>query len=105
MTTRWHWRLLEGKAVAPTSVPAASPPAASANSFAIQIGAYANDTAVKEQRDKLNAAGLKSYTEVLNTPQGPRTRVRVGPFASKDAADKAHAKLKSAGLDGTVVPL
>jgi cell division septation protein DedD len=30
--------------------------------------------------------------------------VRAGPFATKEAAEKARTQLKKAGLDGKVVP-
>jgi cell division septation protein DedD len=31
------------------------------------------------------------------------TRVRAGPYATREAAEKARAQLKKAGLDGQVV--
>jgi cell division septation protein DedD len=33
------------------------------------------------------------------------TRLRAGPFATREAAEKALAALKAASLDGQVVPL
>jgi DedD protein len=45
---------------------------------------------------KLKAAKMPHYTEAL---QGNLTRVRAGPFATKDAADKALQKLKGLGLE------
>jgi len=50
--------------------------------FVVQIGAFAEDAKVKEVRLKLEKAGYKTYTNIANTKDGPRTRVRVGPFAS-----------------------
>ena len=47
---------------------------------------------------------MPSYTEASDSPQGPRTRVRAGPFATKEAAEKAQAKAKSIGVNGTVSP-
>jgi DedD protein len=90
---------LEGKSVAPTS------PSSSSSSFAVQIGAFASAEKVKELRDRLGAAGLKTYTENLTTPQGPRTRVRVGPYSTHDAAEQARERVKGLGLDGSVVSL
>jgi phytoene desaturase len=55
-------------------------------------------------RDQLVGNGLKSYTESVSTPQGLRTRVRLGPFTSREAADRARQKLKTMKLDGSVVP-
>jgi DedD protein len=44
---------------------------------------------------KLAAAKVPYYTEVA---PGNLTRVRAGPFASKEAAEKASARLKGLGL-------
>jgi DedD protein len=71
----------------------------------VQIGAFASTEKVKELRDKLSAAGLKTYIETLSTAQGTRTRVRVGPYPSHEAAEKARERVKGVGLDGAVIPL
>ena len=49
---------------------------------------------------KIAGAKLPYYTEPA---QGNLTRVRAGPFASRDAADQALAKLKELGLKPGVV--
>jgi DedD protein len=92
---------LEGKDITPTSTSSDH----GAESFAVQIGAFSNADKVKEVRDRLQAAGLKPYTENLSTAQGPRTRVRVGPFATHEAAEAAREKVKGLGYDGSVVTL
>ena len=74
--------------------------AAAAGAYAVQIGAFITDEKVQEARDKLSAAGIKTYTEKLDTKNGERTRVRAGPFASKDAADEARDKIKGLGFTG-----
>jgi DedD protein len=71
----------------------------------VQIAAFSAADKARSLRDQLTANGLKSYTESVSTTQGVRTRVRLGPFASRDAADHAKQKLKSMKLDGSVVPL
>ena len=40
-----------------------------------------------------------------DTAAGPRIRVRVGPFTSRDDADKARASARSAGLAAAVLAL
>lgn len=91
--------LLEGK-------PAASKPAAAADGrFVVQVGAFAEVTAAREARQKVEKLGLKTYTQVVETSGGKRIRVRVGPFASRDEADKASSKIKSAGLASAVYTL
>ncbi|MBS0447883.1 MAG: SPOR domain-containing protein [Proteobacteria bacterium] len=91
--------LLEGK---DAPKPAA---AADASRFVVQIGAYAEASAAQETRQKVEKLGLKTYTQVAETPNGNRIRVRLGPFASRDDADKALAKAKSAGLSGVILTL
>lgn len=83
----------------------AAAPIPDSGSFAVQVGAFSSADAVKDVRSKLSAAGLKSYTEPLKTPQGDRTRVRLGPYATREAAEQARGRLKGIGLDGSVVPL
>lgn len=76
--------------------------AAAGGSHVILIGAYANPGNVKVLRSKLDQIGVKTYTETLTSPQGNKTRLRAGPFPSKDAADKALEKMKRIGVSGVV---
>lgn len=69
----------------------------------LQAGAFATEKAAAEQVGRLRKVGVKTYTEKVRTGQGERIRVRVGPFASREAADRARAKLKSAGIDSALV--
>lgn len=66
--------------------------------WAVALDAFADAKNVKQLRAKLSAAGLKSYTETVKTGKGELTRVRAGPFASKEAAEKARTKLEAMGL-------
>jgi DedD protein len=73
--------------------------------YAVQVAAFSAAEKARGLRDQLVAGGMKSYIETVSTAQGPRVRVRLGPFPSRDAADRAKQKLKSMKLDGSVVPL
>lgn len=73
--------------------------------FVVQIGAFADAAALNQARSRADRSGLKSYTQVVETSAGKRTRLRVGPFDSRDAADRAAAKLKAAGLPAAVLTL
>ena len=64
----------------------------------VPLDAFSDMKNVKQLRTKLSAAGVKSYTEPVKTSKGELTRVRAGPFASKEAAEKARAKLDAMGL-------
>ena len=76
---------------APKAEPAPAPQPA-ANEYVIQVGAFARPESVTA---KLKAAKLPYYTEPM---PGNLTRVRAGPFSSREAADQALAKLKELGL-------
>lgn len=73
--------------------------------FAVQVGAFKDETRLAQAREKVAAARLPHYAERLGVDQGGLTRLRAGPFPTREAADKAAAQLKSAGLDARVVPL
>jgi DedD protein len=75
-----------------------------AGQWVVQLGAYKEAGNVKLLLSKLKGVGVPAYTEKLDSPQGPRTRVRAGPFASQDAAEKARTKIKIIGVDGPVAP-
>ena len=63
--------------------------------FVVPAGAYVDPAGVIE---KLKDAKIPHYTEPIATKQGTVTRVRAGPFASRDVADKALQQLKDLGL-------
>jgi DedD protein len=66
--------------------------------FVIQVAALAEIEKVKELTEKLAQAKLPYYTESVAIAAGRVTRIRVGPFASRDAAERALEKLKDLGL-------
>jgi DedD protein len=85
-------------------------PVAAANESAelrlvVQVGAFADAAKAREVRLKLEKAGLKTYTQVADSKEGKRTRVRVGPFASKAEADQAALKIKALDLPATILSL
>jgi len=84
---------------------AASPAAADQGRFIVQVGAFADADKVREVRERLERSGLKTYTQVVDTKDGKRTRVRLGPFDSRAEADKAVGRVKGAGLSASVLTL
>ncbi|HUR87751.1 MAG TPA: SPOR domain-containing protein [Ramlibacter sp.] len=90
--------LLEGKPVANT-------PVDGEGRFVVQVGAFADAVKARETRLKVEHAGLKTYTQVVETKEGKRIRVRVGPFASKADADRAAEKVKGLDLQASVLTL
>jgi DedD protein len=96
------------------AAPASAPRAAAATTdeatdaagrFVVQVGAFADAAAARETRGKVEKLGLKTYTQVVETSSGSRIRVRAGPFASREEADKALAKAKAAGMTAVVLTL
>ncbi len=73
--------------------------------FVVQVGAFADVAAVREARSKVEALGLKTYAQAVETDKGTRTRVRAGPFETREEALKVQARLKAAGLPGAVLAL
>ena len=92
--------LLEGRA----TQPAAGAPAEDGR-FIVQVGAFADAEKAREARTKLERAGLKTYTQVVETKDGKRVRVRVGPLTSRAEADKAASRIKELGLTASVLTL
>ncbi|MGZ5041083.1 MAG: SPOR domain-containing protein [Usitatibacter sp.] len=83
----------------------AKPAAPPLEGFAVQVGAFKDEEKLKQAREKLAAAGIRHYIERRDTQSGELTRLRAGPFPTREAAEKALAAVKSASLDGQVVPL
>ena len=91
-----------------SAAPPAAKPAVAAQAaprlegFAVQVGAFRDEETLRQARAKLAAAGLAHYTERIG---GGLTRLRAGPFPTREAAESARAALKLVAIDGQVVPL
>lgn len=96
--------LLEGRA-APPAVTNPVESAASESRLIVQVGAFADASKAREIRAKLEKAGLKTYTQLIETSEGSRTRVRVGPFTNRADAEKAAGKIKTLDLPAAILTL
>jgi DedD protein len=76
---------------------------AGGTSFALQAAALGSEAAARDLMAKLKQAGFAPYTERVSTAKGDRIRVRVGPYATREDAEQARAKLKSLGISADVV--
>jgi DedD protein len=90
--------LLEGKAVAST-------PIEGEGRFVVQVGSFSDNVKARETRLKVEHAGLKTYTQVIEKDGKRLIRVRVGPFATKADADRAAEKVKGLDLQPAVLTL
>jgi DedD protein len=90
------------KPAAAATVPA---PAAVPNApHVVLIGAFSDEANVQNLKQKLTELRIPVYTEALDSPQGKKTRVRAGPFVSREAAEQALVKMQRIGVSGPVVP-
>jgi DedD protein len=72
--------------------------------FVVQVGAFSDATKAKNQPRSLESNGIKkAYTEMIKNENIKVTRVRVGPFSTREAAEKEQKKLKELGVNGVVI--
>lgn len=76
---------------------------AKSQGYVILLGAFANADNAKQRQAKLNALGVRFYTEKVKTPSGEKLRVRAGPYATREEAEKVLGRLKSQGITDGVV--
>lgn len=63
--------------------------------YVVPVGAYADpDDAIA----KLKSAKIPFFTERVATEKGTVTRVRAGPYASREAAERALKRIRSLGF-------
>ena len=84
--------LLEGKSVASDRV-------------IVQVGAFSDPAKLREVRQKLEKSGFKTYTQVVDKDGKPTTRVRVGPYDSRDEAEKAAARIRKLDLSPVLLKI
>jgi DedD protein len=72
--------------------------------FVIQVGAYSDEQKVKEIREKLEKAGLHTYTQVVEK-DGKKIRIRIGPFTSKEDANRQLQKVKNLNFQPNLLTL
>lgn len=71
--------------------------------FLVLLGAFSSTANATQRQAKLAALGVKFYSETAKTPTGEKIRVRAGPYASRQEAEKVRDMLKGKGIqDGLV---
>ncbi|MDY0057359.1 MAG: SPOR domain-containing protein [Methyloversatilis sp.] len=74
-------------------------------SFALQLGVFSDAANVAKLRARSKELGFASFTEDVKLADGQtRTRVKVGPFSSRAAAEAAQRKLEAAGMRSMIAP-
>jgi DedD protein len=80
-------------------------PVAKSGQLVIQLVAVRDPASARQVYEKAKSLKFPAYTEQLTVSNGVVTRVRVGPYDSKQAADAARAKLAQAGFEAKVITL
>jgi cell division protein FtsN len=101
----------EAAAPAPAAAPAApaaapaAPAAASADGYVyyLQAGAFREMTDAENTRAKLALLGFEATISDRASDSGVLHRVRLGPYAQVESANKARAKLLDSGVDVAIV--
>jgi len=81
---------------APAPAPAATPPAAVSGAWRIQLGAFSQRGSAQALFRKLSDRSALAGRQAYYIPVGAITRLQVGPFASRAAAQAACDALKQA---------
>ena len=95
-------------ATAPAAAPApttTSPPLAAVGTAAgyyINVGLFANEANARKAQARLLNEGLPAFRQELDSPKGRRTRVRVGPYDTRAAADDAASAIRAMALEAVV---
>jgi DedD protein len=97
-----------------------TPPPVNSELFVVQLGAFTDQAKANQKLQSLQAKdiasviGAEAYTETIKAEKGldknvekgigkgDITRVRVGPFRSREEAENAREKLKTLGFSGVV---
>lgn len=72
--------------------------AAVSAAYVLQVAAFNNSTRANTMSEELRKQGYKAYVEKV----GDISRVRVGPFSTKDEAEKAAASLRASGRNAVL---
>jgi DedD protein len=85
----------------PAKTPPPAPNSPKLEGFAVQVGAFRDEDRLKQARAKLEASRVPHYIERVDGSGGAITRLRAGPFPTREAAEAARATMG----DGQVVSL
>ncbi|MBA4261299.1 MAG: SPOR domain-containing protein [Comamonadaceae bacterium] len=89
-------------AAAPIKAPEAPEAPEAPVRYAINVGLFADAGNARRAQQRLQQAGLPVLVQAISTSQGPRSRVRVGPYPSREAADEAAGRIRALGLDAVL---
>jgi DedD protein len=92
--------LLEGK-----SAPDAQVDDKPKGRIIIQVGAFSDKAKIRDVRRKLEKAGFQTYTQDINKDGERTTRIRVGPYETREDAEKAAKAIRKLELPASVLKI
>ena len=66
--------------------------------YVVPVATLSTKGSVKELEARISLAGIETYTEPVKVGADQHTRVRAGPFETKEAAEQARQRLRGMGL-------
>src|SRR5579871_5218652 len=69
----------------------------------VPLGTFAARDNAQQLVRRAGQLGVKVLAESVNTAKGARTRVRAGPYRSREEAEKVRSQLREAGIDASAV--
>lgn len=72
-------------------------PAAKRETFYVQVGVFSKVENARQVKERLAQNAIKSLSDTVHVAAGDRTRIRVGPFDTRAAAEAMLARVKLAG--------
>jgi DedD protein len=88
---------------APLESAAQSPISAAHAAWAVQLGSFVSRANAENLVHQLKGQGLSVYMSPSGSGQSLRYRVRIGPLADREAAERTVAKVKALGHVSTIV--
>jgi len=81
----------------------AAEPRSRTGRLVLQAAALGSEPAARDLSERLRKAGFAPFIEKIDTPDGVRYRVRVGPYSTRDEAQRAQARLRALGVSATLI--
>jgi DedD protein len=91
------------RATPPKPSPAAAPTAAAAGDWTVQLGSFGDEANARRLAQRAATFGYKAEVSSYRSDGRTLYRVRVGPHATRSAAEAAASALRVHGVDARVV--
>jgi cell division protein FtsN len=88
---------------ASTANPATTATTTQSGRYLLQAGAFRNGAEADNLKARIALLGLVGRVEIVQTPNGPMHRVRIGPYATASELEQAKQKLGSGGLPAVAI--